>query len=133
MPTPSRYEVEARSYELDAYAHLNIAVYVNWLEHGRLCFLRDRGLTYASIPEDFGVHIMVVSQRIDYRAQVLLGDRLTVTTDVTRLGRSSVRFEHGIDFADGRVAAEAEVTMVCVGPDGRSVEIPDELRARLDT
>ena len=42
MTTPTTVPVEARSYELDPYGHLNNAVYVNWLEHGRLAFLRAR-------------------------------------------------------------------------------------------
>jgi len=130
---PSTTEVEARSYELDPYGHLNNAVYVSWLEHGRLCYLRDRGETYTSLPTSFGVHVVVVHQELSYRAQVRLGDRLRVESDVSRLGRSSFVFEQSITFADdGRVAAEGTVTMACIGSEGRAVPIPDGLRARLE-
>lgn len=132
MPKPSTFEVEARSYELDPYGHLNNAVYVNWLEHGRLVYLRDRGETYLSVPERHGVHVVVVRQELDYRAQVRLGDRLRVSSRIERFGRSSFRFAQAIDFADGRPAAKALVTMVCIGPDGRPRPMPDELRRRLE-
>jgi acyl-CoA thioester hydrolase len=133
MSTPNVLEIEARSYELDAYDHVNIAVYVNWLEHARLSYLRDRGTTYTKLVQERGFHIVVVSQSIAYKEQVRLGDRLTITTTVARVGNSSVRFHHEIAYEDGRVAAEADVTMVCVGAEGRSVPVPDDLRAALES
>jgi acyl-CoA thioester hydrolase len=129
--TPSVVEVEARSYELDPYGHLNNAVHVNWLEHGRLSYLRDRGHTYTSVPEAFGVHVVVVRQDIRYEAQVRLGDKLLVRSRVIRLGRSSFTFAQEIAFPGGKLAAAAEVTMVSVGPDGAATPIPDGLRSLL--
>jgi acyl-CoA thioester hydrolase len=129
---PSVVEVEARSYELDPYGHLNNAVYVNWLEHGRLVYLRDRGHSYTSVPESFGVHVVVVRQDLQYKAQVRLGDRLAVTSRVTRLGRTSFTFFQEITYPDGRLAASGEVTMVCVGKDGAAAPIPPGLRSLLN-
>ncbi len=125
-------EVEARSYELDPYGHLNNAVYVNWLEHGRLCYLRDRGLSYMSVPEKFGVWVVVVRLDLSYKAPVHLGDRLLVTSRIDRFGRTSFRFRQVIDFAGGRPAAEADVTMVCVDAERRPAPMPPALRERLE-
>ena len=125
-------EVEARSYELDPYGHLNNAVYVNWLEHGRLCYLRDRGETYDSIPERHGVHVVVVRQDLAYHAQVRLGDRLGVSSRITKFGRSSFLFEQEIAFPDGRRAATGRVTMVCIDAEGRPHPMPARLRGILD-
>jgi len=133
VTTPSVAEVEARSYELDPYGHLNNAVFINWLEHGRLCYLRDRGESYTSIPERFGVHVVVVRQEVDYRAQIQLGDRLAVRSSIERFGGSSFTFAQSITFADGRAAADGKVTMVCVGADDRPQSMPAELRAILDS
>jgi thioesterase III len=126
----SRYPVEARSYEIDLYGHVNNAVFVSWLEHGRLVWLRERGMTYESIPETLGVHIVVVALRLAYKAEVVTGDRLVVSTDVVQLGTSSFTFEHRIEFEDGRLAAEGEVTMVAT-KDGRSTPLPPEFREKL--
>ena len=133
VTTPSVTEVEARSYELDPYGHLNNSVIVNWLEHGRLCFLRDRGESYTSIPDKFGVHVVVVRQEVDYRIQVNLGDRLEIRSEIEHFGRSSFRFHQEFRYADGRIAANAKVTMVCVGPDDRAAPMPDALRRILDS
>ncbi|MGH7163671.1 MAG: acyl-CoA thioesterase [Planctomycetota bacterium] len=133
MTTPSTTEVEARSYELDPYGHLNNAVYVNWLEHGRLCFLRDRGLDYDSVPREFLVWIVVVQQDIAYKAQVRLGDRLAIASRVARFGDASFTFDQSIAYLDGRAAALAKVTMCCINAQGKAVRMPEALRRRLDT
>ena len=79
--------------------YLNNAVFVNWFEHGRLCWLRDRSMTYTSIPETHGVRIVVVQQDVSYKAEVKLGDVLELTTRIAKLGNSSFTFEHTLAFA----------------------------------
>jgi YbgC/YbaW family acyl-CoA thioester hydrolase len=121
---------EARSYEIDPYGHLNNAVFVNWFEHGRLAYLRGRGMSYTSIPQIHGVRIVVVQQDVSYKAEVRLGDVLDLATRVARLGNTSFLFEHTLSFLDGRLAGLGKVTMVCT-KDGRAVPIPPELRDAL--
>jgi YbgC/YbaW family acyl-CoA thioester hydrolase len=131
MTSPNVTRFEARSYELDPYGHLNNSVFVNWFEHGRLCYLRDRGMSYTSIPETYRVRIVVVQQDVTYKAEVRLGDVLDLTTKITRFGNTSFTFEHTLASEDGEVASSAKVSMVCTGEDGRAVPIPAALRAAL--
>lgn len=133
MTTPNTVEVEARSYELDPYGHLNNSVFVNWLEHGRLAYLRDRSMSYASIPADYGVHVVVVHQNVSFKAQVHLGDLLKVTSRICRFGKTSFAFDQVIAFPDGRSACIAVVTMVCVGEGGEPASMPEALRRRLES
>ena len=130
-PTSSM-EVEARSYEMDAYAHMNQATAVQWFEHGRLVYLRERGMSYTSIPEDHGLWVMVLRQDVTYRKQVDLGDRFTMTSRIVRFGRTSFTWEHQLlPIGGGDSAIDATVTMVCVDEDGNSSPMPEELRTRL--
>jgi len=133
VSTPSRIQVEARSYELDPYGHVNNAVYVNWLEHGRLGYLRDRGHTYTSVPDVLGVHVVVVHTDLAYKAQMVLGDRVDVTTRLASVGRTSFAFEQRIAYEDDTLVAEGKVTMVCVGPEGQPVPVPAALRTLLES
>ena len=126
-------EVEARSYELDPYGHLNNAVYVSWLEHGRSAYLRERGMSWISLPAEFGARVVVVRQDISYEAEIRLDDRLRISSRVSRFGRSSFTFAQQILFPDGRVAARSEAVMVCVGDDGTAVTVPEALRDRLES
>ena len=130
MTAASVSRFEARSYEIDPYGHLNNAVFVNWFEQGRFAYLRDRGLTYMSIPERFGVRIVVVQQDVTYRAEVKLGDVLDLTTSIARFGTSSFTFEHTLAFVGGAVAGLGKVTMVCTR-DGRPTPMPEAMRAAL--
>lgn len=131
MTPPNVTRFEARSYELDPYGHLNNSVFVNWFEHGRLCYLRDRGMTYTSIPETHGVRIVVVQQDVTYKAEVRLGDVLDLTTTIARFGNTSFTFEHTLATEDGVVASVAKVSMVCTGEGGQATPIPPALRAAL--
>ena len=124
--------VEARSYELDPYGHVNNAVFVNWLEHGRLSWLRERGLTWTSIPDEYGVRVVIVHIDIDYRAEVRLGDEVRVTSRVERIGTSSFTFRQDLAFPDGREVATATAVMVCTGQNHRSTPLPEGLRSRLE-
>ncbi len=136
MSAVSTFEVEARSYELDAYGHVNQATHVLWFEHGRLVFLRERGMTYTSIPDVYGVHVMVLRQDVTYRGQIHLGDQLRMTSQITRFGRTSFTWSQTLHRADADDDAApvtvAEVTMVCVGADSAAAPMPDELRGRLE-
>ena len=132
MSTPTVVSVEARSYELDPYGHLNNAVYVNWLEHGRSAWLRERELTWTNIPEKFGVRVVIVHLDLDFRAEIGLHDHLEVATSVSRVGSSSFTFRQQISFLDGQLAADATAVMVCITGDG-ATPIPDGLRVLLES
>lgn len=130
MSRPNVTRFEARSYEMDPYGHLNNAVFVNWMEHGRLCHLRDRGLTYESIPEVHGVRIVVVHQEVTYKREIRVGDAMDLTTTIEKLGNTSFTFAHEFRMPDGSVAGSGRVTMVCTR-EGASAPIPDALRTAL--
>ena len=133
MTADSTFETEVRSYELDPYGHVNNAVYVNWLEHGRLVWLRERGLTYTSIPEQYGVHVVVVHQDLSYHKPLRLGDRVTIRSHVAALGNTSFTYEQRI-VESGRAAEPVltgRVVMVCTGAAGGSVPIPAGLKESL--
>ncbi len=131
MSVVSRTEVEARSYELDPYGHVNNAVFVSWLEHGRSVYLRERGMTWQSLPEEFGVRVVVVHQAISYRLEIRQDDRLEVRSRIESFGNTSFPFHQMIVCPDGTVAAEGKVVMVSVTLDGKPVPVPPALRDRL--
>ena len=45
-------EVDVRSYELDAYNHVNNAVYLNYLEYARMEYLRRIGFDYVFLIDE---------------------------------------------------------------------------------
>jgi acyl-CoA thioester hydrolase len=139
-----RCAVEARSYELDAFGHLNHAVYLNYFEHARFETLARRGVL-AEVIRARGEGVHVVRVEVDYRREVRQGTVLAIDTAVEAFRKSSMTFHQvALGFGaeeEGRVPgasrpeevvhAEARVVAVWVGPHGRPMRIPEDVREAL--
>jgi YbgC/YbaW family acyl-CoA thioester hydrolase len=133
-PTPhvseSRFQV--RSYELDGFAHLNHAVFLNWFEQARFDVFEAGGFPAPEIhARGWGVY--VVRLEVDYMKEARLGDEVVVRTRVAELGRSTMVFHQVAAHADApdEVTAEARVRAVFIGVEGRPARIPPEVRTAL--
>ncbi len=122
--------VSVRSYECDAYGHVNNAVYLHYLEYARHEYLKDIGV---SIPElrQSGYALLVAKVSIEYRRPAVTDDQLVITTMALRqsivggvLRQVITRAEHGENGSQPVVVAEADVTWVCVDSRGRPVRLP---------
>lgn len=143
MKVLHRCAIEARSYELDAFGHLNHAVYLNYFEHARFETLARKGVLAEEIrARGEGVHVVRVE--VDYRREVRQGVVLAIDTGVEAFRKSSMTFHQlAIGAGDGGEAdpndpgsggivhAEARVVAVWVGPDGRPMRIPQDVREAL--
>lgn len=100
--------VPLRWRDMDAYGHVNHAVYLTYLEQGR-----DAALT--RLPRDTPGEIGYVVARvaIDYRRELQLADGpVVVSCRFTTIGNSSVRTRETIVTNNGVLAAEAEAVIV---------------------
>jgi acyl-CoA thioester hydrolase len=115
--------ITTRWNDFDALGHLNHAVYHVYCDEARDAVLRATVGDFEAWPN------VVVHASIDYRREIPLGTReVVVRTRVTRVGNTSVAFEH--DIADG--AAEASAVLVAWDPDTRRPRpISDAERALL--
>lgn len=96
-------QVATRWSDMDAYGHINNAVYLTYLEEAR-----DRALTeiFANVPGETGY--VIVRVEVDYRHELRREDGpVTVATAFTTLGRSSIRTRESLRGADGTLAIEA--------------------------
>jgi acyl-CoA thioester hydrolase len=124
--------LSVRSYELDSFGHLNHAVYLNHFEHARFQTLTDRGFSPRIMQErDEAVHVVRIE--VDYRAEAFLGQDMIVRTRAESARTTSmVLVQEAVAAGDpGTVFARARVTAVWIGPDGRPMRIPDEVRSAL--
>jgi acyl-CoA thioester hydrolase len=123
-------DLPVRSYEVDFAGVVNNAVFVNYLEHGRMEIFRELGVPWEEW-ESRGLTPVIRRLELDYHAPGLLQDRLRVESWVERLGRSSVHLGQRVLREDGTRLLEARVIGVFVGGDLRPVPLPEELRERL--
>jgi acyl-CoA thioester hydrolase len=109
-------EIDVRFADTDAMGHVNNAVYLTYCEMARIRYWTD--VTGEPIaPGHEGAESLILAEaRITYRAPVFHGERVTVETRATRLGRSSFVLEHRLTahLPDGapRLVATSESVMV---------------------
>jgi YbgC/YbaW family acyl-CoA thioester hydrolase len=141
MPThETSSSFQVRSYEIDSYAHLNNGIYISWFEQGRLDYLESLGFSY----DDFADRrewFVVRRTEVDFRRPLGVGDLVSLSTRIEKLGRSSVRFaqvmrsgkQPGTAGADAAsLVCEAHTVMVFSGEGGGSIPIPDDFRAAVE-
>jgi acyl-CoA thioester hydrolase len=119
-------KIPIRWRDVDAYGHVNNAVFLNYLEEAR-----DR--LVESLFGERAWDFVIARVAIDYRSELNQSDRdVMVRCDVTAFGNSSVRTAERILAADGRLSAEAESVIVARDPvTGRSRPLTDEEKSIL--
>ena len=101
-------QIEIRWRDLDAYRHVNNAVYATYLEECRDEFV-DSALTGVGDTWDY----VLARVAIDYRRELTQADDMVVVTCVVeRIGNSSITLREVIRTLDGELAAEAEAVLV---------------------
>lgn len=128
----STVTLRVRTYECDAYGHVNNAVYLNYLEYARDEWLRDHDLDYQGLVAS-GAGIFVAEARLVYRSPALPGEELTIATQPSESGGAWVVLRQQIAGPQGRPILEAEMKLVWVGPQGRPTRIPADWKAKLLT
>ena len=100
--------IEIRWSDVDAYRHVNNAVYATYLEECRDEWV-DRALDGAGDPWDF----VLAHVAIDFRRELRLEDEeVVVSCALARIGNSSLTLRELIRTREGELAAEAEAVLV---------------------
>lgn len=124
MKTLTNFKV--RTYECDSYSHVNNAVYVNYLELGRMDFLNQIGFDYKGLV-DSGIYIYVTHIDISYKSSAHFNDDMVIETESIKLGAVSGDIKQIIRKDDGTVCAEAVVSWATVSSEtGRPVKMPEK-------
>jgi acyl-CoA thioester hydrolase len=99
--------IEIRWRDLDAYGHVNNAVYLTYLEE-----VRDEWLE-RTLGSDESVWDYVIARvAIDFRRELTQGDdEVVARCTLARVGNSSLTTREEL-FVSGQVAAEAEAVLV---------------------
>lgn len=121
---PFELPLTVRGYELDAFQHVNNAVYVQYFEHCRWMAMRELGPGWLN---QKGLSIVVRKLTVEYEAPAVVFDELLVRLWVDRIGTTSIGFGQDLRHrVDDRIVARAEVVAVCLGADGKPHPVPQE-------
>jgi acyl-CoA thioester hydrolase len=124
-------EFRVRYAETDQMGVVYHANYLVWCEVGRTDFIRALGTPYSEI-ERAGTTLAVAEATLRYKRSARYDDLVYVATTVSDVRSRAVTFNYDIALGDGTQLVTASTVLVSVGPDGKSVALPLELRQALE-
>lgn len=104
--------IDIRFADLDAYGHVNNAIYFTYLEHARVKMFQE----YFGAFLDSSLLFLVVRAECDYRLPITLNDSLQITLKVEQLRHSSFTFTYRLHDGGDREFATARTVMVGYDP-----------------
>ena len=105
------HSLRVRFRDLDAYNHVNNAVYLTYFEEARIAFITAIGLRDLFSPERSTV---IAHAEVDYRAPALFGDQLDIEVTVGEVRNSSYALHYRIiRRSDGKLIATGKTVQVC--------------------
>jgi acyl-CoA thioester hydrolase len=121
--------IEIRWRDMDAYRHVNNAVYLTYLEE-----VRDEWLAGVLGPAESIWDFVLAHVAIDFRRELRQeDDQVIVRCRLERIGNSSVRTREDIRRLDGQLAAEADAVLVARAlGEGHSRPLTAEERTAFD-
>ena len=126
---PHEKLIEIRWRDVDAYQHVNNAVYATYLEE-----CRDEWLAAALGEDGDSWNFVLARVAIDFRRELRLeDDSVVVSCRLERIGTASLTLQEEIRMQDGTLAAESEAVLVARDrTTGRSRPLSDVERAALE-
>ncbi len=124
-----RTRIEVRFRDIDAFGHVNNAIFATYAEQARI-----RYLTEVLEADPVGRMPLILGMlHIDFRSPIMLDDTIDVGSRVEWLGSTSIGMAHRLrSSGDGRELAR--VASVLVAYDygaARPMPVPDDWRGRL--
>lgn len=116
--------------DTDAGGIVYHANYLKFCERARSEWVRGLGIDQRALKASLGLIIVVRRMEVDFLRPALYDDALTVTTQLRTLGGARIELDQSV-LRGIETLFTAAVTLVCVGPDGRALRLPDDLRAAL--
>ena len=105
---PFHYELQTRWKDLDAFGHVNNAIFLSYIEDARITFFKRWNLCEKKRS------IIMASAKIDYLRQIDHPSHLIVGERISRIGRKSFDIESAVFIKDEVVVvATSMVTCVC--------------------
>ena len=127
MTNSTKYSVpvELRFADLDAYGHVNNAVYFTLLETARTKLFHDRFIEFMKQSLLF----LVVKAECEYKLPIELKDVVIITLEMARVGNSSFDIHYELHNGNGKVFGLAKTVMVCYdGKAKKPTRIPESFK-----
>jgi acyl-CoA thioester hydrolase len=118
--------------DTDAGGIVYYANYLKFAERARTEMLREAGFHHTVMLAQDGIILAVRRCSAEYLKPAKLDDQLSVSTRIAGLGAATIDLAQCIRRG-GEELCRVDVTIACVGRDGRPVRLPARLRGVLST
>ncbi len=130
---PFEVTIEVAFRDIDAFGHVNNAVFFSYMEYARVKFaielFEDTGLATESLLD---IPLILVEASCTYRSPALLGEKLDLGVGVSRFGTSSFDLIYRFSGEDGRLVATAKTIQVMYDYSlGRAFPIPETIKHKV--
>ncbi len=124
--------ITVRGYHLDLYQHVNNARYLEFLEEARWEMFENNIDRQAWHDKKLGLSIVNIN--INYRAPAVMGSRLTIVTELQRIGNKSITLNQAVCINETDIiAADAAVTFVVTDMrTGKALNLEGWLRKEIE-
>jgi len=105
-----KHSIKTRWKDLDAFGHVNNAVFLSYVEDARILFFKRWGINYEERS------LIVASAKVDYLCQVSHPSNLVIGQKVSRIGTKSFDI-YSVIFIENNSLPVCETTIVSVAFD----------------
>lgn len=125
-----RTTLQVRFRDIDAFGHVNNAVFHSFVEQARIQYLLD-----ALEPDEPFDRLPLILARVelDYRSPITFGEEVAVETRVDRIGQSSIAMSHRMTAGpEGRLVGDVQSVLVTYDyAAARPMPVPADWRRRI--
>ncbi|UII75578.1 acyl-CoA thioesterase [Flagellimonas sp. HMM57] len=126
------FSFRVRYVETDQMGVVYHGNYAQYLELGRVEWLRALGTTYRSMEEN-GIILPVISLQIKYKKSALYDDLITVETTIKKPPLVKIEFDYKIYNESQELLAEANTVLAFMDrKTNRPVKCPNHILEKLD-
>ena len=124
-----RTSLQVRFRDIDAFGHVNNAVFFSYVELARIRYLLDVLQPEVSFDR---MPLILARVELDYRSPIGFGEVVAVDTRVERVGRTSFAMAHRMTAGpDERLVGDVQTVLVTYDyAESRPMPVPEEWRRR---
>lgn len=113
MTHQNSFSFRVRYSETDQMGVVYHGNYAQYLEMGRVEWLRSIGFSYKQMEND-GIMLPVISLQIDFKKSATYDDLITVTTSLTKLPMVRIEFDYEIKNEEGELLVTANTVLAFI-------------------
>lgn len=118
------------SYELDAFGHVNNAVFLNYLEKARCDFMAQRGLRFYDFFQ-WKRYPVIIRASLEYKWPARADDQLVIKAWISKHRPTGFTMKYEItNPSSHRTILDAETDLVFVDENNRPTRIPPQFASR---